>query len=296
MNSWGYGNCQKISDRFDDKVICYVKPDSTCQDKKMWGKWGKWVSHLACITNGPVHQCPPQIEQDALGPYFVPNTELGLSGDIAPSDEVNLRVEGVVYDSSCRPVAGAKVEVWHASPHNDGKAYYTCLPSPLTCTGEPCTEDVVDPHFPKFSSCAKMCIPGLCNGTTLRGTGTTSRGCSMGDQTDNWDEGILTQKLWYRGKGYTDEDGHYWYTTSFPGIYNARAIPHIHYKVTYPGRKELVTQMYFKGHIPAGFEHFNVKKTNQIVKLGRCKKSQCATFNIHPGKASIYDPKIKCPF
>jgi len=289
MNDFGYGDCQKNSSRFGHKVICYVEPESTCTDKKPSVlEWGMYVSHLACLTNGPVHQCPPQIEEDHLGPYFIPNTELGLSGDIAPSDEVNLRVEGVVYDSSCRPVAGAKVEVWHASPENDGKAYYTCLPKPLTCNRQPCTKDVVDPRFPQFSSCARLCIPGLCNGTTPSGR------CSMGDQTDNWDQGFLTRKLWYRGRGYTDEDGHYWYKTSFPGIYNFRAIPHIHYKVTYPGRKELVTQMYFKGHIPAGFENFT--KTNQIVKLGRCKKSQCATFNIHPEKASIYDPKIKCPF
>ena len=78
-----------------------------------------------CRVPGPVHQCPPRIEEDDLGPYFIPNTELGLSGDIAPSDEVNLRVEGVVYDSACRPVAGAKVEVWHASPHNGRRTNFS---------------------------------------------------------------------------------------------------------------------------------------------------------------------------
>merc|ERR1719187_1543420 len=61
------------------------------------------------------YQCPAGLKEDALGPFFIPNTLLPLFGDIAPPNEVDLLVKGFVYDSSCRPVPGAKVEVWHAS-------------------------------------------------------------------------------------------------------------------------------------------------------------------------------------
>ena len=38
-------------------------------------------------------------------------------------------------------------------------------------------------------------------------------------------------KLWYRGRTSTNQDGEYEFNTTYPAIYKSRAIPHIHYKV-----------------------------------------------------------------
>merc|ERR1712002_308544 len=84
-------------------------------------------------------------------------------------------------------------------------------------------------------------------------------------------------KLWYRGKFTTDEAGRYHYLTTFPGVYSKRPIQHIHYKVTARG-VELVTQLYFAGHIPSGYYEDYVKNRQtqfpQAVGLG------WATFDI----------------
>jgi len=236
-----------------------------------------------CQTS-PRHQCPARLREDALGPFFIPNTLLPLFGDIAPPNEVDLLVEGVVYDSSCRPVPGAKVEVWHASPHKDGTAYYSCRPTPMTCTWKPCTEDVKDRGW---SACARQCIPGLCNGTK-------PGRCSIGDQIDNWDESTLTKKLWYRGLDYTNKDGHYWYNTSFPGTYKVRPIPHIHYKVTYPDGEEMVTQLYFEGH---NSDRFKGYQRNQVKKVVPSEAGGRVTFHIYPENfASLKFAANGCPF
>jgi len=239
-------------------------------------QWWDYCDIPTCQTGptGPGHQCPAGLSKDALGPFFIPNTFLPLFGDIAPPNQVDLYVEGVVYDSSCRPVPGAKVEVWHASPHKDGTAFYSCRPTPLTCTGQPCTQDV----------CAHRCIPGLCKGPR------PDNRCSIGDQIDLWDESKLTEKLWYRGLDYTDKAGHYWYNTSFPGTYKVRPVPHIHYKVTYPGGKEMVTQLYFEGHNSDREQRNQVKEVVPVVPgFGR------VTFHIYP--ENFENLRIaSCPF
>jgi len=235
------------------------------------GKQWEYCDIPTCQA-GPAHQCPAGISKDMLGPFFIPNTFLPLFGDIAPSHEVDLLVEGVVYDSDCRPVPGAKVEVWHASPHKDGTAYYSCRPTPLTCTGQPCTQDV----------CAHRCIPGLCKGPR------PDNRCSIGDQIDLWDESKLTEKLWYRGLDYTDKAGHYWYNTSFPGTYKVRPVPHIHYKVTYPGGEEMVTQLYFEGHNSNGLRESQRNQVKEVVG-GR------VTFHIYPENFENLQ-LASCPF
>jgi len=284
VNKNGFGQCKKSHPKqFYNEVSCYVNLPTTCTDIiQSRTDRGKWLSHEACLIDVPVHQCPAELKEDALGPFFIPNTALPLFGDIAPPNQVDLFVEGVVYDSSCKPVPGAKVEVWHASPHKDGTAYYTCRPTPMTCTWEPCTADVKDRGW---SACARQCIPGLCNGTS-------PGRCSIGDQIDIWDESTLTEKLWYRGLDYTDKDGHYWYNTSFPGTYKVRPVPHIHYKVTYPSGEEMVTQLYFEGHNSNGLERNQVKEVVPDADGGGR-----VTFHIYPENfESLKLAANGCPF
>ena len=49
-----------------------------------------------------------------------------------------------------------------------------------------------------------------------------------------------------RGFVLTDENGYYSFKSIFPGLYGSRA-RHIHYKVTAPKHRTLVTQSYFEG-------------------------------------------------
>jgi protocatechuate 3,4-dioxygenase beta subunit len=55
----------------------------------------------------------------------------------------------------------------------------------------------------------------------------------------------------YWGETYTDSNGEYIFKTIIPGAYPAAGDwtrpPHIHFKVTRLGYRELITQMYFKG-------------------------------------------------
>lgn len=55
----------------------------------------------------------------------------------------------------------------------------------------------------------------------------------------------------YWGEAFTNQNGEYMFKTIVPGAYPADdnwvRPPHIHYRVTALGYKELVTQMYFKG-------------------------------------------------
>lgn len=55
----------------------------------------------------------------------------------------------------------------------------------------------------------------------------------------------------YWGEAFTGKDGHYMFKTIIPGAYPAdkdwTRPPHIHFKISCLGYRELVTQMYFKG-------------------------------------------------
>ncbi len=49
----------------------------------------------------------------------------------------------------------------------------------------------------------------------------------------------------YRSRLVAGDDGTYHFLTLMPGHYPARVAQHIHYRVSAPGRKVLVTQLYF---------------------------------------------------
>lgn len=56
----------------------------------------------------------------------------------------------------------------------------------------------------------------------------------------------------YWAETYTSETGEYWFKTIIPGAYPAddtwKRPPHLHFKITKLGFRELVTQMYFQGN------------------------------------------------
>ena len=54
-----------------------------------------------------------------------------------------------------------------------------------------------------------------------------------------------TQGYRYRAKIRPSDDGAYWIETVMPGRYDDRPVRHIHYVVSAPGQKTLVTQAYF---------------------------------------------------
>ncbi|MFK7972244.1 MAG: hypothetical protein AB8F95_17880 [Bacteroidia bacterium] len=59
-----------------------------------------------------------------------------------------------------------------------------------------------------------------------------------------------TDRFDHRAMALTDEDGQYAFKTILPGKYLNGALyrpAHIHFRVTAPGQRELVSQLYFKG-------------------------------------------------
>jgi protocatechuate 3,4-dioxygenase beta subunit len=89
---------------------------------------------------------------------------------------------------------------------------------------------------------------------------------------------LAGSSLKYRGRITTDDCGKYDFTTIYPTIYNQRPIRHIHIRVSKDDEEFLVTQIYFKGAITAGFN----PDPNQIVTLKRLSNgSRSGTFNIY---------------
>jgi protocatechuate 3,4-dioxygenase beta subunit len=84
--------------------------------------------------------------------------------------------------------------------------------------------------------------------------------------------------LKYRGRITTDDCGKYEFTTIYPTIYIERPIRHIHVRVSKDDEEFLVTQIYFKGAITAGY----YPDPNQIVALKTAANgSRSGTFNIY---------------
>merc|ERR1712086_918676 len=77
------------------------------------------------------------------------------------------------------------------------------------------------------------------------------------------------RELLYRGKRNTNKDGYYTFLGTFPGTYSSRPIPHIHYKVTSPGRngRSLTTQMYFRDRIPRRYETYAATRGTQFATV-----------------------------
>jgi protocatechuate 3,4-dioxygenase beta subunit len=145
---------------------------------------------LAAGRSASAADCPPT-EDNPQGPFYLPGAP--YRDRLAPGDEPGekLRIEGRVLGApGCGPLAGAVVDVWHASA--DGRYYGLEANRPLR------PEDYA-----------------------------------------------------LRGRIRTGDDGRYAFETVLPGWYpvtRAWTRPrHIHYEVSHPSRKSLITQLYFEG-------------------------------------------------
>ena len=59
--------------------------------------------------------CEPT-PMDIEGPFYRPEIPIGGDLDVHGDAGVVLRIEGRVRDTACSPIAGAIVEIWHATP------------------------------------------------------------------------------------------------------------------------------------------------------------------------------------
>lgn len=73
----------------------------------------------------------------------------------------------------------------------------------------------------------------------------------------------------YRGRFYSNENGEYSYLQTFPEVYSARDIRHVHFKFSSASHNNhtLTTQMYFRDFLPAKYERYLLGRTSQIVDI-----------------------------
>lgn len=64
-------------------------------------------------TNDAVCELSPE---DIEGPFYRPEIPIGGDLDVHGDPGVPLRIEGQVLGEGCAPIAGAVVEIWHATP------------------------------------------------------------------------------------------------------------------------------------------------------------------------------------
>lgn len=86
-------------------------------------------------------------------------------------------------------------------------------------------------------------------------------------------------ELWYRGKVNADNQGRYSFKATYPRRYDGRPIIHYHFKVT-AGRKEFVTQAYFKGGVPPSYEDYVKGRESQFAKVEDIAEGRRVTMDI----------------
>lgn len=101
----------------------------------------------------------------------------------------------------------------------------------------------------------------------------------------------LDPEFQYWGKAVTDADGFYRFRTIIPGAYPADVgwvrPPHIHFKVQKLGYHELITQLYFAGHLLNGKDRIlsqlpESEKLKVVVPLRKqTNDDPIASFNIN---------------
>jgi len=79
--------------------------------------------------------------------------------------------------------------------------------------------------------------------------------------------------LLHRGKTFTGKNGDYGFSASFPQVYTGRPIPHYHIMITTRGQRGVtfITQIYFRGQIPRGFEDYVVSRGSQYGRVSRAQ-------------------------
>merc|ERR1719221_44368 len=82
-----------------------------------------------------------------------------------------------------------------------------------------------------------------------------------------------SSQLHYRGKTKTKKNGVYKFLGSFPGVYTARPILHIHYKVMTPGPKgqTFTSQLYFRDQVPSSYLDYVKGRDSQFGKVEAVK-------------------------
>ena len=83
-----------------------------------------------------------------------------------------------------------------------------------------------------------------------------------------------------RGQLKTDADGSYRFTTIFPPPYGTRP-RHIHIKVRAPGRRELITQLYFEGDPNLKNDFARNAEKDRVIALQSDGNVRKGNFNIY---------------
>jgi len=91
--------------------------------------------------------------------------------------------------------------------------------------------------------------------------------CDSSGEYDN-----TTKEFRHRARWETNEKGEYSFLTILPGKYLNGELyrpSHVHFRVTAPGHKELISQLYFKGdpHIPEDPWASSAKAVNRILPI-----------------------------
>jgi protocatechuate 3,4-dioxygenase beta subunit len=95
---------------------------------------------------------------------------------------------------------------------------------------------------------------------------------------------VAGSDLLYRGNLFTDKCGYYSLKQTYPIVYAARPIRHVHFRFM---NGLLATQMYFEGDIPAGYN----PDASQVVKVTtQADGSRRAVFDVYldtPGTSNL---------
>ena len=127
------------------------------------------------------------------------------------------------------PALGAGATTLEPTPENELGPFYK--------KGAPATTNLVVPGDPG--------LPLSVSGKVLDATGKPLGGAVIEVwQTDGRGRYDL-EGYRYRARVTAAQDGSYRFQTLMPGHYPERVAQHIHYRVSAPGRKVLVTQLYF---------------------------------------------------
>ena len=117
---------------------------------------------------------------------------------------------------------------------------------------QPTSEDVLGPFYKKNAPDVRVLRQPGDRGFPLRVSGTVhgARGGILPNATiDVWQADVNGHYdlagYRYRAKVRPSGDATYWIETIMPGHYGDRPVQHIHYLVSAPGHKTLVTQAYF---------------------------------------------------
>merc|ERR1712137_1031301 len=94
-----------------------------------------------------------------------------------------------------------------------------------------------------------------------------------GSGSGNAEYSFRPEKLLHRGKTITGKNGDYGFVASFPQVYAGRPIPHYHIMITTRGRRGItfITQVYFRGQIPKGFEDYVISRGSQYGRVTRAQ-------------------------